>query len=121
MKPATLNITIYQGSTFTKSFQWSTGTTPTPVNITGYKIRMQLREKLSSPTPIIECTTENGRITITDAVAGKFKVEIAAADTAAMIFKSAVYDIEMVEPGLGPERVKRLIQGSVSLSLEVTR
>lgn len=120
MKPAKLNITIYQGSTFTKSFQWSTGDPAVPVDLTGFKIRMQLREKLSSTTTIINCTTENGRVVITDAAEGRFEVEISAADTQVMAFKSAVYDIEIVYPGL-PEKVKRLIEGTVALSLEVTR
>lgn len=120
MKPAKLNITVYQGSTFTKTFQWSTGNPAVPVDMTGMKIRMHLREKYSSPTTIIECTTENGRVTITDAAQGRFEVEIAASDTAAMSFKAAVYDIEVVYPQI-PEKVKRLIEGNVALSLEVTR
>ena len=120
MKPATLNVTIYQGSTFTKSFQWSTGSPAVAVDLTGFKIRMQMREKLSSPDPIIECNTDNGLITITNAAQGKFDIEIPAVTTSDMHFKAAVYDIEVVYPGL-PEKVKRLIQGSVALSLEVTR
>ena len=120
MKPAQLNITIYQGSTFQKSFQWSSGQPSVPVDITGASIRMHVREKYSSPSVIIACTTENDRIHITDAALGKFEIEISATDTASMGFKSAVYDLEIVFPG-SPERVKRLIQGTVALSLEVTR
>ena len=120
MKPAQLNITIYQGSTFQKSFQWSTGEPSAPVDLTGCKIRMQIREKINSPQTIIELTTENGRVTFTDATLGKFAVEISADDTADLAFKAAVYDLEVEFPGT-PPKVKRIIQGSVALSLEVTR
>jgi hypothetical protein len=120
MKPATLNITIYQGSTYQKSFQWSTGEPSAPVNLTGCKIRMQIREKYSSPDVILELNTDNGRIVITDPVLGKFAAEISAADTTELRFKAAVYDLEVEFPGT-PPKVKRIIQGSVALSLEVTR
>ena len=120
MKPAQLNITIYQGSTFQKSFQWSTGEPSAPVNLTGCKVRMQIREKYTSEQFILELTTDNGRITITDPLLGKFAAEISAADTSELRFKAAVYDLEIEFPGT-PSKVKRIIQGSVALSLEVTR
>ncbi|MFA6198797.1 MAG: hypothetical protein WC679_00070 [Bacteroidales bacterium] len=118
MKPATVNLTIYQGSTFIKEFQWKTGNPLVPVNITGYAIRMQIRENIKSQAVIIELSTTNGRISITDATNGFFVLNIAAVDTTTLDFKAGVYDLEMVSP-LGI--VTRLLDGSVSLSLEVTR
>lgn len=118
MQPAVIDLTIYQGSTFSQKFQWKTGTPSTPVNLTGYSARMQIREKLSSPTPVITLTTENGGIVFTDAENGYFSIEISATDTAAFRFKSAVYDLEFVYPS---GFVRRLIEGSVTLSPEVTR
>lgn len=118
MKPATIDLTIYQGSTFSQKFQWKTGSPPVPVNLTGYSARMQIREKLRSPTPIITLTTENGGIIITDPENGIFSLEISAEDTANLNFRSAVYDLEFVYPS---GVVRRLIEGSVTLSPEVTR
>lgn len=118
MQPATIDLTIYQGSTFSQAFQWKTGNPPTPVNLTGYTARMQIREKLTSPTPIITLTTENGGIVITDAENGSFSLEISATDTAALSFKSAVYDLEFISPS---GFVRRLFEGGVTLSPEVTR
>lgn len=118
MKPAVVNITIYQGSTFSQTFQWKTGNPAMPVNLTGYTARMQIREKISSPDYIIELTTANGGIVIKDAINGTFSIEISATATAAMTFKNAVYDIEFVSPS---GVVKRLFGGTVTLSPEVTR
>jgi len=42
MKPATINLTLYQGSTFRKNFQWLSGDTPT--NLTNCEVRMQIRQ-----------------------------------------------------------------------------
>jgi hypothetical protein len=118
MKPAVINLTIYQGSTFSQKFQWKTGNPPTPVNLTGYMARMQIREKIKSPNYIINLTTENGGIVITNATNGEFSIEIPANVTASMDFKTAVYDLEFVSPsGI----VTRLFQGTVTLSPEVTR
>ena len=118
MKPAVVNLTIYQGSTFMQEFQWKTGNPATPVDLTGFTARMQIRPKITDPTIIATLTTENAGITFTDAVNGKFTMEISATDTSAMEFKNAVYDLEMVMPG---GRVKRLFGGGVTLSPEVTR
>jgi hypothetical protein len=118
MKPATVNLTIYQGSTFSQEFQWKSGDPAVPVDLTGYAARMQIREKISSPNYIVNLTTENGGIVIRDAVNGKFSIEISADATTTMNFKTAVYDLEFVSPdGI----VRRLLGGTVTLSPEVTR
>ena len=118
MKPATINIIIYQGSTFTKDFAWKTGEPALPVNLTGYTAKMQIREKVSETAIILELSTDNGRIVITNPLEGHFTLNISASDTAAMNFKNAVYDFEFTSPdGI----VRRIFGGSVSLSLEVTR
>lgn len=45
MTPAKLDLIIYRGSTFVKEITWQTGTPATAVNLTGCKIRMQIRPK----------------------------------------------------------------------------
>ena len=118
MKPASISLTIYQGSTFERSFQWKTSSPPVPVDLTGYKARMQIRENIKSADFIIEMTTENGGIIITNPVEGRIKLYISSDDTTRMNFKSAIYDLELIRPD---NSVVRLFGGSVSLSLEVTR
>jgi len=65
---------------------------------------------------MISLTTENGRIAINSAD-GLITLSISAADTAALT-SSGVYDLEIISPG---GLVSRVIQGTFTLSLEVTR
>lgn len=122
MKPFKINITIYQGSTFSKELQWSTQASETdpkiPVNITGYKFRMQVREKIKDETFVLELTTENGGVIITDAPNGRFKLFINDTNTAAITIKGGVYDLEYITPALF---VARFSEGMVLISPEVTR
>jgi len=47
-------ITIYEGGTFDKTFQWRSGEIPAPVDLTGFSARMQIRAKLADASPILE-------------------------------------------------------------------
>jgi len=118
VKPATINLTIYQGSTFTKDYIWKVGEPAIPVNLTGYTAKMQIREKISEATILIELSTENGRILIPNPIEGHFSFLISATDTSMLSFKNAVYDLELYSPS---GVVRRLFGGSVTLSPEVTR
>ncbi|CEI51551.1 hypothetical protein [Acinetobacter bereziniae] len=116
MTAATLNLKIEQGTTFRQAFTWSTN--DKPVNLTGFKARMQLRENIDAQDFIIELTSENNGINFTDKNNGKFEIYISAIDTGNFTFKHAVYDLEFVAPNTD---ILRLLQGRVALSAEVTR
>lgn len=89
-----------------------------PQDLTGYTARMHIRKAVSSPDPpLFSLTTENGRIQLTPAE-GRIVLLVSATDTALLSFSTAVYDLELVSGG---GVVTRLLQGSVSLSREVTR
>ena len=110
------DILIEQGATYQKTFTWK-GSDETPVDITGYTARMQIRRKKSSVDFEHEATTENGGITLGD-TAGTVAVLIPATDTAALTITKGTYDLELVDPqGV----VYRLIEGGVEVSKEVTR
>lgn len=93
-----------------------------PKDITGYKARMHIRKTLTADPPLLTLTTENGRITLTG-TEGRIRVSITAADSADLDFSSAVYDLELIEPGLteADDVVTRLAYGDVKLSKEITR
>ncbi|MCU4601851.1 hypothetical protein [Acinetobacter ursingii] len=116
MPAAKLNLKIEQGATFRQTFDWTTN--GVPVNLTGFETRMQLRQPIDSPTIIHELTTSNGGIHFTDPLNGKFELFISNIDTAAFNFSTCVYDLEMVAPNTD---VTRLIEGTITLSKEVTR
>lgn len=117
MKPARVDLIIYRGSTFSKTFQWKTGETPTPVDLTGCSIKMQIRE--NPGTAILdELSTANSRITITDAVNGKFSLKVSNSESTSYTFSSGKYDIEITFPGTLD--VYRVIQGTVTIDQEIT-
>jgi len=109
------NFTIKQGSTFRKPLQWIAG--GSPVDMTGWSARMQIRPEVDSEIVIVELTTENGGITI-EPLEGKITLYISAESTAALSFEEAVYDIELEAPD---GFVTRIVEGKVKLSPEVTR
>lgn len=114
--PAKLKLTIIQGATFRKRLIWS-DESKTPIDLTGCTARMQVRPEIESPTVLLPLTTENGGISLTPAD-GIIDLYISAEDTAAITWESGVYDLEIVHPST---EVTRLVQGSVSVSPEVTR
>jgi hypothetical protein len=87
-----------------------------PVDLSGFTARMQIREKIDSPTTILELTTENGGILI-DNITKTITLVISATTTAALTFSSALYSLELIK---GIE-VTPFLVGSLSLVKEVTR
>jgi hypothetical protein len=118
------NILCQQGSSFGRVIAVEQPRTPTLQNpaeyeaypLTGHTARMQVRRTIESTTPLITLTTENGRISI-NGVLGLITLSISAADTAALT-SSGVYDLEIISSG---GLVSRVIQGTFTLSPEVTR
>jgi hypothetical protein len=118
------NILCQQGASFARVIALEQPRTPTEENPAEYEVyplanhtaRMQVRRTVESTTPLITLTTENGRISINTA-AGLITLSISATDTAALE-SSGVYDLEIISSG---GLVSRVIQGTFTLSLEVTR
>jgi len=118
---ATVNSTIEQGATFRLPITVSTrsGVTVTPVDLTDYDARMQIRMRYTDTDPILSLDNDTlGGITLTDAVAGEMQITITDVQTAALSFKTARYDLE-VESLSGD--TTRLMQGIITLSKEITR
>lgn len=87
-----------------------------PVNLAGYSARMQIRDKLTSPTVIYELTTQNGRIVL-DNVNKTIAINIPDTVTAGFTFAQAVYSLELYSNSV----VLCLASGNLSLVKEVTR
>lgn len=89
----------------------------TPVDLTGYTARMQIRAKITDTLPIDEYTTVNGKIQV-DTVGKSIIILVDATTTAAYTFSSGVYSLEMISPtGV----VTQLTAGTITLIKEVTR
>jgi hypothetical protein len=88
-----------------------------PIDLTGFTARMQIRAKLTDTTFIDEYTTVNGKLVI-DLTNSGIIINVDAITTAAYTFTSAVYSLEMVSAG---GVVTPLVTGTITLIPEVTR
>lgn len=118
MPAGSYNIIIEQGATFRLRLTLKLPGDPEPMDLSGHIARMQIRTKVASDTVLYSLTTENGGITL-GGVAGTIDLFISDEDTAAMTFRSGVYDLEIEAVPNGD--VIRIIEGQVRLSPEVTR
>lgn len=115
MRPGKYNFVCPQGATFSKQLSYLIDSVP--VDLTGYTARMQVREKASSSSKIVDLTTENGGITL-GGLAGTVLLEISASDTESLVPKTYVYDLELESSG---GFVVRLMEGQFTVTAEVTR
>lgn len=127
MAAAKWPLVIEQGATFQLALQLSTGGLVadggTPIDLTGYEVRMHVRKRTTSTETLLDLSTDvvddpGQHITVTSAVDGQIQIVIPATETAAIAWTAGVYDLE-IESGAG--FVRRLLQGSVKVSKEVTR
>jgi len=108
------NFTLDQGSTWTLQIIYN-DPSGTPINLTGYTAEMQIRRKFDSDTAVLTLSTSNGGITITGPTG---TLDLVATDEQADIDPGLyVYDLELSTGGVRT----RLIQGTVTVSGEVTR
>jgi hypothetical protein len=119
MTPARIDLTIYQGTSYRLPLGWKTRVdgVEVPVDLTGCTARMQIRRRLRSTEVELDLGVA-GYITIESPLEGRMAVDIPAEVTAAMAFRSGVYDIEIEFAG---GEVYRFAQGAVRLVPEVTR
>ena len=87
----------------------------TPVDMTGYTARMQIRDKVGG-TLLLTLTSANGGLTI-DTTKSSVTITISATATAGFIWNRGVYDLEMVS---ADGRVTTIVEGSVKVTPEVT-
>lgn len=89
----------------------------TPVDLSGFAGRMQVRPRVDSSDVLLDLTTENGGIVI-DVSGYAVTIQIPALQTAGIDWLEGVYDIEL-ESADGI--VSALAAGSVKVLREVTR
>lgn len=72
---AQVDLVTYSDSDMVRSFLYQL-TDGTPINLTGYSLRMMARRQPDDPTAEFECSTFNGRIWFNNAASGAFTVQI---------------------------------------------
>lgn len=111
------NIKLDQGATNRELFTWKFGTPATPVNLLGCTAKAQLRESKDSAQVLIELSSAQGSIILGGAL-GTVELVFSPDTTISATWRSAVYDVEIT---LSNGDIRRLVEGTVSLSPEVTR
>jgi hypothetical protein len=121
------NFVIEQGATTNFQIEW-TDETGSPVDLSGYHARMQIRPQVEATTAFLSLSSSlsdscgtginlSGSNNITPLQSGSIGVYISAVSSSMLNFGEAFYDLEMVK---GCE-VIRLLEGKVKLSKNVTR
>lgn len=110
------NLLIEQGTTWIDDMLLTQYPGGPALDLTGMTLMMQIRPDVASDVVLIELSTANGRIT-TEPLLGIVRRRISAADTSALSFDRAVYDIELRTT----DEEVRIEQGTVALSRGVTR
>lgn len=114
------NLLIEQGSTLSKSFYFYDASKISQ-DLTGYTANAQIRPSKTSDTLILDLTEANGRI-VMDKPNGIITLSLDSDVTTNLDFDSAMWDMEIIQnlPS-GPPFVRRILEGRVILSKEVTR
>jgi hypothetical protein len=111
------DITIEQGANLSLPLTWK-DEAGSPINLTGYSGRMQIRENFDSEDYIVSLTSDVGGGITLGGAAGTITISMSAALTASLAQVDAVYDLELIAVS---GFVTRLTQGRVFISREVTR
>ena len=124
------NFTIEQGATFELNVQYR-DYLGTPINLTGYSGRMQLRPSPSSNTVYLTLSSSlnadgtglnfSGSNGITPPTSGSIGIYIAACTSSLLTFNTAKYDLEIYSGSGACPLTVRLLEGQVSLSNQVTQ
>ena len=114
MTPEKYNFICPQGATFSKELTWEID--GSPVDLTSYSAKMQVREKYTSTSTILDLSSTNGDITL-GGDEGTILIEIDSDTTKDIVAKEYVYDLELVSSST----VTRLIEGRFIVTPEVTR
>lgn len=88
-----------------------------PVDLTGYKARMQVRKTIGSSEVIYEASTDTGEIDI-DLVLNTITINIEASVTQTFTFTAAVYSVELYK---NDGTVLPFLTGNLTLVQEITR
>lgn len=117
MAAAVYNFDIEQGATFSKVVTWYDADGAL-VDLTSYTAAMKAKVNEDDTTPVIISSGDSQNLTITlGGALGTITLAMTAAQTAALTFRTAHYDLELTLTGT----VTRLLKGIITLDKEITK
>jgi hypothetical protein len=129
MSAGKYSFTIEQGSTVNFEIQYKDSNN-TPIDLTNYSGRMQLRPAVASSTVYLTLSSSrnsdgtglnfSGSNGTTPPTSGSIGIYISSCTSSLLSFETAYYDLEIYSGSTCPYTV-RLLEGQVKLSKEVTR
>ena len=113
MAAGTYNFTLEQGTTFIRSLTLQEN--GAAMNLTGFSVASQMRSTHDSSTVVgtFACN-------VTNSTGGVIQMGMSASTTGAIEEGMYVYDVEITNSG-GSGSIKRILQGKVTVTPEVTR
>ncbi len=129
--PAYVNLPVVRGSTWEDEFIYTADDNVTPINLTGYEARMQVRTEEGSygseVAPVLELTTTNGFLVWDTAALGRLLIVVPPDDHAVLNPDNEElvrygYAVEVYIPaGVAPEYVLPIARGKIKVRGEITR
>lgn len=124
MAAATLNLTHEQGTTFTRTLTFKDASDVT-VDLTGQTFRGSIR-RIATDSKLIAAftfvlanqTTNRGEVTMSLSASTSSAIKLTAQESAVRTSEVFTYDVERV---LADETVERVLEGTFSISPEVTK
>ena len=116
LTPFTLNFSIKKGQTFRKHLQFFEPDNVTPVNMTGWRARMQGRPEPGSDILLFDINTENGGITL-DPISGDIDLYLSDEEVDTFTWDKCYHDFKFYDPN-GDEYY--LFEGTFTLRTRVT-
>ncbi|CAE6859629.1 hypothetical protein R69746_07749 [Paraburkholderia aspalathi] len=130
---AVWNFTLKQGADTSISMTWLQSDGVTPLNLTGYSMKLAIKASASSPTALLTLTSaaNTGSRIVLGGTAGTINLIFARADTAALVasglpnvnligtplYQVGAYDLQYTD---NAGNVNYLLEGTVSLDPQIT-
>jgi hypothetical protein len=115
MPASKYDLKIEQGADFLLSVAWA-DSAGSPVDLSGYSARAQVRASHNSPDVLLSFDSSKGSIEL-GGEEGTILLT-ATAEATSKVASGGVWDLELID---STGKVKRLLEGRVRLSKEVTR
>ena len=109
-----VRLTVTKGSTFLQRFTWLRVPENTPVDLTGWEARMQVRLRPRDASTVLDLSSNNGGISL-GGVNGTIDLHISAPATEGFNFTTGVWAIELRRPADG--FVLELLSGQLIVQL----
>lgn len=100
MTSSSLDIFVKKDRNYEQTLQVFDENTSSAINLTNYVIKLEVRTAPGS-TVLLTMSTVNAKIAISNATQGTFILSLTAAETKALAFTKAVYDLIFIAPVTG--------------------